>query len=88
MKCESLPAEDDCGYFQTPVASHENIVTLIKYFSMFEQIIIGLLYVNNIHRGNVIISGEKYLHSCKKYFRAGMARAAVEARAACVSAAQ
>ena len=55
---------------------------------MFEQIIIGLLYVNNIHRGNVIISGEKYLHSCKKYFRAGMARAAVEARAACVSAAQ
>lgn len=46
------------------------------------------VYVNNIHRGNVIISGEKYLHSCKKYFRAGMARAAVEARAACVSAAQ
>ena len=47
-----------------------------------------IVYVNNIHRGNVIISGEKYLHSCKKYFRAGMARAAVEARAACVSAAQ
>ena len=84
MKCESLPTEDDCGYFQTPVASHENIFKVINIFPYLSKYISD---VNNKHRGNVI-SGEKYLYSSKKYFRAGMARAAVEARAACVSAAQ
>ena len=84
VKCESLPTEDDCGFFQTPVASHENIFKVINIFPYLSKYISD---VNNKHRGNVI-SGEKYLYSCKKYFRAGMARAAVEARAACVSAAQ